>query len=301
MRFLSVAERELRAAARHRGLYRLRWITAAAFFVLLLWLSWVFDLFQNRGAGRDVFQAFSVVTFLYCLFVGATGTADCLSREKREGTLGLLFLTNLNSAEIVAGKLCSNALAAIYSLLAIFPVMALPVLIGGITFGQFWRTVLALLNTLFFAIVAGFVASVVSVRQFPAIAFATALALVLGMAVLGAVEAMRRFGFPTSVTDAVAAFCPFHTLLLADDSGRIVNRSRFWISLAAVAAMSWTWLALVAWRVSQCWRDRSKSFLVSIRFGFRDACTRGAARGVRHCGGGSWRSILFSGWQVVNG
>ena len=101
MRFLSVAERELRAAARHNGMYRLRWITATASFILLLWLSWVFDAFQNRSAGPVVFETFSTFILFYCLFVGAAGTADCLSREKREGTLGLLFLTNLNSAEIV--------------------------------------------------------------------------------------------------------------------------------------------------------------------------------------------------------
>ena len=268
MRFLSVAERELRAAARRRGMYRLRWITAAAFFVLLLWLSWALDLFRNRSAGRDVFQAFSVVTFLYCLFVGATGTADCISREKREGTLGLLFLTNLNSAEIVAGKLCSNALAAFYSLLAIFPLLALPVLIGGITLGEFWRSVLALVNTLFFAIAAGFVASAVSTRQFPAIALATGLSLVLGMAPLGAVEAMRRFRSPTVITEFVAAFCPLHTLFSAHDSSRSFNRSQFWFSLAAVAGMSWTWLALVAWRLRHIWRDRPKGVRVWRRFGF---------------------------------
>jgi ABC-type Na+ efflux pump permease subunit len=268
MRFLSIAERELRAAARRRGLYRLRWITAAAFFVLLLWLSWVFDLFKNRSAGPDVFQAFSVVTFLYCLFVGAAGTADSLSREKREGTLGLLFLTNLNSAEIVAGKLCANALATFYSLLAIFPILALPVLIGGITFGHFWRTVLALVNALFFAIAAGFVASAVSVRQFPAIALATGLALVFGLALLGAAAAMRKFGFPTFFTDAVAAFCPLHTMLSANDSSRTVNQSQFWISLATVAGISWTWLALVAWRIGRTWRDRPKSVRVWSRLDF---------------------------------
>lgn len=268
MRFLSVAERELRAAARRRGLYRLRWLTAAAFFVLLLWLSWVFDLFQNRGAGREVFQAFSVVTFVYCLFVGATGTADCLSREKREGTLGLLFLTNLNSAEIVAGKLCSHALAAFYSLLAIFPILALPVLIGGVTLGHFWRTVLALLSALFFAIAAGFVASAVCVRQFPAIALATGLSIVFGMALLGAAEAMRRFGFPVSVTEIMASFSPLHTLFSANDSVRAFNWSQFWISLAAVSGMSWTWLALVAWRIGRTWRERPKAARTWGRFGF---------------------------------
>src|SRR5262245_46016798 len=152
MRFLTVAERELRAASRRKVTYRGRWIIAAGFLALLLWLGWAFDVFANRGAGPAVFPAFSVCLLVYWLFVAAAATADCLSREKREGTLGLLFLTNLNSAEIVAGKLCSNGLALIYLLVAIFPVMALPVLIGGVTFANFWCSVLALVNGLCLAI-----------------------------------------------------------------------------------------------------------------------------------------------------
>lgn len=266
MRFLSVAERELRAAARRRGTHRLRWLTAAAFFVLLLWLGWVFDLYQNRGAGRQVFQAFSFVTLVYCLLVGATGTADSLSRERREGTLGLLFLTNVNSAEIVAGKLCSHALAGFYSLLAIFPVLALPVLVGGVTFGHFWRTVLALAAALFMAIAAGFVASVVSVRQFPAISLATVLSLVFGLALLGAAESMRRSGFPPVLTETVAALCPLQTLFSAEAGIRFAGSPPFWVSLVAVGGMSWVWLALVAWRLRHSWRDRPGS--VRARWGF---------------------------------
>src|SRR6185503_2742072 len=104
MPLLCVAERELRAAARHKGLYHLRWLTAAGAFALLIWLGWAFEVFQNKGTGPVVFQTFTTVIFVYCLFVGAAGTADCISHERREGTLGLLFLTSLNSAEIVAGK-----------------------------------------------------------------------------------------------------------------------------------------------------------------------------------------------------
>jgi len=266
MRFLTVAERELRAAARRRGTYRVRWITAAAFFALLVWLGWAFNVFSNRGAGSMVFRTFSVFIFVYCLFVGAAGTADCISCEKRDGTLGLLFLTNLNSAEIVGGKLCSHALALIYSLLAIFPVLALPVLIGGITFGNFWCSVLALANGLFFAIAAGFVASALCVRQFSSVALATGLALFFGMGVLGAAQVMRKFGCPASITDAIAAFCPLHTLLRADD-GRLARiRFGYWSSLAIVSGMSWTWLALVAWRVARTWRDRPKSAGAWSRF-----------------------------------
>lgn len=255
MRFLSVAERELRAGARNKGMYRVRWIAAMAFFLLLLWLAWALNVFQNQRAGLAVFQTFSVLILLYCLVAGAAGTADCLSREKREGTLGLLFLTNLNSAEIIAGKWCSKALAAVYSLLAIFPVLALPVLIGGITAGHFWRTVLALLNALFFALAAGFAASALNVRQFPAVALAIGLALTVGTLLLGLAEAMRAFGFPNHVVETLAAFCPLKTLLAADDR-RIVTRTHYWPSMAAVLSLSLTWLGLVAWRIGVTWRDR---------------------------------------------
>ena len=282
MRFLTVAERELRAAARQKRTYRLRWIAATGTFTLLLWLGWVFDVFANRGAGPTVFRVCSVAIFLSCLFIGAAETADCLSREKREGTLGLLFLTNLNSAEIVAGKLCSNALALIYPLLAVFPMLAFPVLIGGITFGHFWRTVLALADSVFFAIAAGFVASAVSVRQFPALAVAIGLALFFGVGLSGLAAAMRSFGCPASVADTVAAFCPLRTLIAAGNSPRLL--SDYWFSLAAVAGTSWICLALVAWRVGRTWRDRAKGAGLWKRFGWggsfrnRDSASRAAFR-----------------------
>jgi len=173
MRFLSVAERELRAVSRHKGTHRLRWITGAAFFGLLVWLMWAFDGFR----APQIFQIFATIAFFYCLLIGTARTADCLSSERREGTMGLLFLTNLNGPEIIGGKLCSSALAAAYGLFAIFPLLALQMLIGGITLGHFWRTVLALANAIFFSVTAGFLASSVCVRQFTAIAAATGFAL----------------------------------------------------------------------------------------------------------------------------
>jgi ABC-type transport system involved in cytochrome c biogenesis permease component len=196
MRFLSVAERELRAAARQKRTYRVRWITAVAFFGLQVWMTWAFDGFSTRGAGPTIFKGLSLVTFFYCVIVGATHTADCLSWEKREGTLGLLFLTNLSSAEIVAGKLCSSVLAAVYGLFAVFPLLALPLLLGGVSFGYFWRTILALLNALFFSAAVGFAASVVSVRQFRAIALASGLSLYFCFGLMGLAESLRAFSCP---------------------------------------------------------------------------------------------------------
>ena len=90
MRFLTVADRELRAAARRPAAFRARWITAMIFFGLLLWLLWGFNAFRSRRAGMEIFEVLSVLTFIYCIIIGTALTADCLSSERREGTLGLL-------------------------------------------------------------------------------------------------------------------------------------------------------------------------------------------------------------------
>ena len=135
---------ELRAGARQKATYRIRWITPLVFCGLLAWLIWAFNGFR----APQIFRAYSILIFLYCLILGTARTADCLSSEKREGTLGLLFLTNLNAPEIIGGKWCSNALGAAYGLFAIFPLLALQMLIGGVTLAQFWRTFLAMADAL---------------------------------------------------------------------------------------------------------------------------------------------------------
>ena len=56
-----------------------------------------------------------------------------MSEEKREGTLGLLFLTDLKGYDVVAGKLVANSLNGFYALMAILPVVALALLMGGLT------------------------------------------------------------------------------------------------------------------------------------------------------------------------
>src|SRR6478735_3846447 len=243
MRFLSVADRELRAAARRSATYYVRWITGVGFFVLLVWLLWVFDAFTNQRVVPDVLQVFAVMIFFYCLIIGTARTADCLSSEKREGTLGLLYLTNLNSAEIVAGKLCSNALATVYGLVAIFPIMAIPLLMGGVTGDYFWRMVLALLNAILFSLAAGFAASAVCVRQFPAVAVATGAALVLGAGMLGVAGIVDGYRGAKWIVELLAMCCPFYPLLIAD-GGKMFGSNHYWLSLLMMSGLSLASLVL---------------------------------------------------------
>ena len=160
MSFLPIVQRELRVGARRVATYRFRLISAlvAILFVggLLLWA----EVTSARAAiGTGMFYTLAGATFLYCLFAGLRNTADCLSEEKRAGTLGLLFLTDLRGYDVVFGKFAATSLTTFYGLLAVFPPLGIPLVLGGVTVGEFWRLTIVLLVTMFFSLTAGLAVS----------------------------------------------------------------------------------------------------------------------------------------------
>ncbi len=69
-----------------------------------------------RGAfeaqiGKAFFGVLAIGMSIWAIVSGWAGY-DTLSSEKREGTLGFLFLTNLTGTDVVLGKLVSIALPA---------------------------------------------------------------------------------------------------------------------------------------------------------------------------------------------
>lgn len=160
MTFLPIVDRELRVASRRRGTYSLRFWAAIAViaigFFLLLTASSSTPSFQ---IGKLMFRFQSTLAFGFCLLAGVFLTADTLSAEKREGTMGLLFLTDLKGVDVVLGKLVASSMQSVYALLAVLPIFGLPLLAGGVTAGEFWRMNLALLTTLVFSLVVGIVVS----------------------------------------------------------------------------------------------------------------------------------------------
>ena len=92
MTFLPVLTRELRVASRRAATYHSRLGVAAVGVSVLFSMLWQSDLVPSGSRGKMLFNRVAVMTMVYCLVAGARATADCLSEEKREGTLGLLFL-----------------------------------------------------------------------------------------------------------------------------------------------------------------------------------------------------------------
>src|SRR5512135_557668 len=150
MQFLPIVERELREAARQSKTWWRRVWTMAAGLAVFGFAALVFGRFTASNAlGRELFSALAVFGLFLALLAGALTTADCLSRERRQGTLGLLFLTDLRSYDIVFGKLVAASLDMVLGLLALLPLAALPFLMGGLGLKEFALAALTLGNILF--------------------------------------------------------------------------------------------------------------------------------------------------------
>jgi ABC-type transport system involved in cytochrome c biogenesis permease component len=137
-----VVQRELRQAARRRWGFRLR-MGAAIGGVLCyysLFNSWDESQSQSKMAGQLFDKVHLLLLDLICAVVPAL-TADCLAREKREGTLGLLFLTPLSASGVVLGKILARTLQVLIVWMAVVPMLWIPLLIGDVT----WNEVIVLL------------------------------------------------------------------------------------------------------------------------------------------------------------
>lgn len=252
MPFLPIAERELRVAARRKATHRTRFW---AVFVALIAFGWQFTFMTRHhipstSHGRYLFITLSVFAFVYCLFIGARVTSDCLSEEKREGTLGLLFLTDLKGYDVVLGKLVANSLNAVYGLIAIVPMLAICLLLGGVSFLQFAKMVLVLITVMFYSLAAGIFVSTHNRLERTAMFFTifVILACTLGPVLVGFVFNVN-FGLNDRNLWAILMFSPALTLMLTLEPNAATSFAApaFELSLA----ITWLFTIFFLWQASK--------------------------------------------------
>lgn len=111
------------------------------------------------GKGSVMFGVLQPTLFSLIWLLVPIMTCDSISRERREGTLGLLFLTPLRPVDVGIAKALSGILRAFTLILAILPVIAIPLLLGGVSAQDLLRAALMNLMALIGAIAAGLLAS----------------------------------------------------------------------------------------------------------------------------------------------
>jgi ABC-type transport system involved in multi-copper enzyme maturation permease subunit len=243
-----LVERELRGGARRPLFYWLRGLLAlAAGFQ-------GYELLAMAPAGPSltgapVLRQMAWLLFLVTLLM-ALVSAESINRERREGTLGLLLLTDLTAGEIVRGKMLACGLTSFLVLLGALPALMFPVLAGGVTGSEAAMTGIGLINTLFVALAAGLWMSTLFRERRHAIPATLGLlaALAFGPEVLGnsvfgptATPVFRLFGLAGWMT---AAQLP------------VVLSPLFVFWLAITHALGWVFLWRATVTLAATWQDQ---------------------------------------------
>lgn len=256
MTFLPIVDRELRVAARRHSTHSMRLVVALIAILIGLFFYAANLRTPPRLLAHHIFEGLSGLALLYCLASGRRSTADCISEEKREGTLGLLFLTELKGYDVVLGKLAATSLSGFFGLLAMFPVLAVPLLMGGVTNWEFWRMVLVLMNSFLFSLAIGILASVLSWNPRMAMG-ANFLLLLLLAGALPACAGVIVYCSPSNrVVHELLYSCPVYSFYLTSDALYRWGIGHFWWSTGVVHALTWLLVALASWLVPRSWQDR---------------------------------------------
>lgn len=150
-----VLARELRANARRPRTY---WTRVAVALAALAYVFSVSSTIEN-GGGRDLFFRVITIATALCVVEGARRATGAIADEKQEGTFGLLLLTKLSGREIIFGKFASLLFQSLQLLLVVAPIFAIPVLLGGVSVGDFLRSFAPIWHVLFISVATALCAS----------------------------------------------------------------------------------------------------------------------------------------------
>ena len=204
--------------------------------------------------GRMVFRSLAWLMFIFVLVLGVWLTHDSLSGERREGTLGLLFLTDLRALDVVLGKLTAAGLTATYAVLAVVPPLSVTVMAGGVTGGEVLRAGLALVNALFAGMALGLWVS--SRQEDDSRSLTQGLGWLSVWVILPMVPDLLAAGGGYAPEHALfSMFSPLVTHVLADAPAYAIADDRFWTSLGLVQLLSWGFVGMAASRARTCWRE----------------------------------------------
>ena len=251
---LEIVERELRVASRSRGVFIGRAVAAAVPLAILLYYHLVMRSLYGSMSGAGLFAALMYLALVSVCFGGLRATADAVTSEKREGTLGLLFLTDLTGTDVIAGKLAAYGLRSAYGVIAMLPMIALSLLLGGVTFTEFLCGCLLLLNSLFFSLSLGLMCSTLCKKQ--NVSLGTASAVMSGMMVGGFFVRMLLDWFGIHPADVVVhLLSPMVAFSKIAASFMGTDLRFFWIHAGCLHALGWVCLIISQRAVRECWKE----------------------------------------------
>jgi len=248
---LPIVLREFSLAARRKRTFWVRVLFAA-----LLGLNALMFIFaamtepSNSAGGWEFFNVLSAQTFFATALVAPALIGGCISDERNDGTLGLLFLTRLNSADIVLGKLIGRGFDAFLLFLCAMPFLFVPILLGGVNWDQTLALAGQIVALLLLALAAGLFGSTVCRRTSSAWVLAYALlgvCVMLPLALPSLNRLLVSFGIRT-LEFSIPPWVPLLSPARGIFSGAYRLSDSLW-SLGGCTALAVTLLGYCIWRL----------------------------------------------------
>ncbi|MFT6562485.1 MAG: ABC-type transport system involved in multi-copper enzyme maturation permease subunit [Limisphaerales bacterium] len=254
-----IVGRELLVASRRRETQLIRFVTALTAIVVLAWMFIVMrmDNAPPNQFSQIIFGVIAGFAFFFCNLAGVRLTADTLSEEKRNGTLGLLFLTNLRGFDVVLGKMSACSLQAVFGLMAVAPVMMVPLLMGGVDPAEVGRMVGVLFAALFMSLSVGMACSALfkSSKAAIGVTFLVILILNFGIPVISIV--LDEYNYISSSDSKFLAGFSSGAMFPLGFSGNFSGNSPFFYqSLATALSVGIVSLGFSVWWAQRAWQDR---------------------------------------------
>ncbi len=260
MKALPIVERELRSAARGRAFYRWRSLIVGLGLAImaLLTVSMASDGTPAEIQGRRLFNALVALSWLYAGLAAIASTSDSISREKREGTLGLLFLTDLRGTDIILGKLAASSLNLIYGLLGLLPLLSIPVMLGGISIETGLLATLSIVNLLFVSLSIGMLVSSLSwdERRATFAAVICLLVLVFGPMLLGGLW-LWMYGRGPLMQYLVSSLSPLFPLMSSFGNPSGPAEISPFFALIPTHLLGWLCLVTAGMVIERSWHSKS--------------------------------------------
>lgn len=265
--------RELRGSSRRWSSYWLRLI-GPALMILAVFLG---STAISTSAGSETFARMHRFVIGALWVIVPLLACDCLSREKREGTLSLLFLTTLSGRQIVLAKMFAHGLCALTLWLATVPVIGLPMLLGGLTWREIVISCCFAVTSICFALGAAVIGSSISRKTTAAVGLTVVLsgAGYLSYAFLcvsiGVLVQFFLTGMPVPQTER-----PSFNEMMDAGFDMVFNSGNCWSGLLQAqhrTLVFWTLVSFVlvsilalgvivqvcGWIITRNWQDRPKS------------------------------------------
>jgi ABC-type transport system involved in multi-copper enzyme maturation permease subunit len=268
---LPIIERELREKARRRGTYWTRFVVALTGVLICLPQMTFSSAFGTTGIGRSVFNGLVWGGFILCC-CSCLLTADVISSERRDGTLGLLLLTRVRRMDILLGKFGSAGLTSLMVVLALLPMLLLPLLDGGVTGAETLRKSVGLLETLFFALAVGLFASSFSQNRAQSVRRALALtAVFVLLPLIPDLGTLSSSVWPCSILSPVF-------LLTWELSGCAITT--WWVCLVITLALTWLLLLSASAALHRTMREEGREVASDSRSRPTSTSVRNHSRGL---------------------